>query len=118
MNLLWLLVDIAFVVFYFHLAALLIHNKSYQNPSCCKMEKDNDDIMIKLTSKNWQIWKAKMEYILYYKYFFDLVEDKKPKKMFDDDWKKQHRKTAGIIHKCLDISVFHHVAEETNANNL
>lgn len=45
---------------------------------------------------------------------FDTVEDKKPKKMPDAEWKKKHRKAIGTICKWLDISTFHHVEEETN----
>lgn len=76
--------------------------------------------MIKLTSINYSIWKPKMEDILYYKDMYDPVEkgDAKPDKVTDEDWKKLHRKAVSLIRQWVDLSVFHHVATETNAQTL
>ena len=35
--------------------------------------------------------------------------------MSDRDWEKLNRKTIGCIRQCIDVSVFHHVSQETNA---
>ena len=83
------------------------------------MEENNGSTgtMIKLTSTNYSIWKPKMEDILYYKDMYDPVEkgDTKPDKVTDEDWKKSHRKVVSLIRQWVDLSVFHHVATETNA---
>ena len=38
-----------------------------------------------------------------------------PSKMSNKDWKKLNRKTIGCIRQCIDVSVFRHVSQETNA---
>ena len=38
--------------------------------------------------------------------------------MSDRDWEKLNRKTIGCIRQCIDVSVFHHVSQETNAEAL
>jgi hypothetical protein len=78
---------------------------------------ENTGMMIKLTSTNYSIWKPKMEDILYYKDMYDPVEkgDTKPDKVTDEDWNKLHRKAVSLIRQWVDLSVFHHVATETNA---
>ena len=56
----------------------------------------------------------------YCKDLHDLIEDDsvKPSKMSDKDWEKLNRKTIGCIRQCIDVSVFHHVSQETNAEAL
>ena len=81
---------------------------------------DNAGIMCKLTASNYSIWKPKMEDILYCKDLFDLIEfgNDKPEKQTEADWKKMHRKAVGIIRQWIDNSVFHHVAQDTDAQVL
>lgn len=73
-----------------------------------------------LTAANYSIWKPRMEDILYCKDLYDPVEkgDAKPESITSEDWKKMHRKAIGTIRQWVDISVFHHVATETNAQTL
>ena len=60
---------------------------------------DSIDLMIKLIENNWQIWKLKMEDILYCKDLYDPIEgdEAKPADMSDKDWNKQNKKTVGTI---------------------
>ncbi len=81
------------------------------------MESDTGSMM-KLTASNYSIWKPMMEDHLYCKDLFDPVlgDAAKSEDMSDADWKKLDRKTLGTIRKWVDISVFHHVAQETSAH--
>ena len=76
--------------------------------------------MIKLAASNYLIWKPMMEDVLYCKDLHDLIEgdSAKPSKMSDKDQEKLNRKTIGCIRQCIDVSVFHHVSQETNAETL
>ena len=71
--------------------------------------------MVSLNGKNYMIWKAKMEDILYCKDLYSPIEGEKPEAMSEDDWKKLNRKTIGVIRQWLDDNVFHHVSKETTA---
>ena len=57
-----------------------------------------------------------IEDVLYCKDLHDPIEgdSAKPSDMFDRDWEKLNRKTIGCIRQCIDVSVFHHVSQETN----
>ena len=61
-----------------------------------------------------------MEDILYCKDMHEPIEGVagKPADMADDKWRKLHRKTVGTIRQWVDDSVFHHVSEETDAEEL
>ena len=76
--------------------------------------------MIKLTASNYSIWKPMMEDVLYCKDLHNPIEgdSAKPSEMPDKDWEKLNRKTIGCIRQCIDVSVFHHVSQETNAETL
>lgn len=76
--------------------------------------------MIKLNSSNYSIWKPKMLDILYCKDLYEPVEGDgtKPTETEEKDWKIINRKAVGLIRSWVDISQFHHVAEETNAHTL
>ena len=80
----------------------------------------NMSTMIKLSASNYSIWKPMMEDVLYYKDLHDLIEGDsvKPSKMSNKDWEKLNRKTIGCIRQCIDVSVFHHVSQKTNAEAL
>jgi gag-polypeptide of LTR copia-type len=81
---------------------------------------EGSSTMIKLTNNNWQIWKSKMEDILYCKDLYEPVkgESAKPEEMTTANWNKWNRKAVGTIRQWLDDSVYHHVASETNAHEL
>ncbi|XP_020254298.1 uncharacterized protein LOC109831383 [Asparagus officinalis] len=76
--------------------------------------------MMKLDDSNWQVWKFKMEDILYCKDLHDPIEgdEAKPEKMTDKEWEKQCRRAIGYIRMWIDVSVFHHVSGETNVKSL
>ena len=61
-----------------------------------------------------------MENILFYKDFFDPLENKgeKPEAKKDEEWRKMNRKTIGLIRQYIGHEVFHHVAQETSAYEL
>ena len=61
-----------------------------------------------------------MEDVLYCKDLHDPIEadSAKPSNMSDKDWEKLNRKTIGCFRQCIDVSVFHHVSQETNAKAL
>ena len=58
-----------------------------------------------------------MEDVLYCKDLHALIEhdSAKPSEMSDKDWEMLNRKTIGCIRQCIDVSVFHHISQETNA---
>ncbi|CAH9062481.1 unnamed protein product [Cuscuta epithymum] len=73
--------------------------------------------MIMLTATNYTLWKPRMEDFLSCKDLFDPVEMKgiNPDPAKSTEWKKINRKTIGQIRQWIDHSVFHHVAQETDA---
>ena len=76
--------------------------------------------MVKLSASNYSIWKPMMEDVLYCKDLHDPIEgdSAKPSDMSNRDWEKLNRKTIECIRQCIDISVFHHVSLEINAEAL
>ena len=76
--------------------------------------------MVKLSASNYSIWKPMMEDVLYCKDLHEPIEGDslKPSDMSDRDWEKLNRKTIGCIRQCIDVSVFHHVSQETNVEAL
>ena len=76
--------------------------------------------MVKLSTLNYSIWKLMMEDVLYCKDLHDPIkgDSAKPSDMLDRDWEKLNRKTIRCIRQCIDVSVFHHVSLETNAEAL
>lgn len=57
----------------------------------------NISIMVGLNGRNYVIWKAKMEDMLFYKDLNSPIKGGKLEKMSDDNWKKLNRKTIGVI---------------------
>lgn len=82
------------------------------------MMENNNGRMISLNGNNWQIWKAKMEDLLYSKDLYDPIDGKKPEDMSEDDWKKENQKVVACIRQWLDDVVFHHVSNEISAESL
>ncbi|KAL6187110.1 hypothetical protein ACLB2K_043225 [Fragaria x ananassa] len=74
-------------------------------------------IMVKLTSSNYSIWKPIMEDILYYKDMYEPFQNggEKPAGKSDTKWSILNKKVVARIRQWVDESVFHHVAQETNA---
>ena len=76
--------------------------------------------MIKLSATNYLIWKPRMQDLLYCKDLIDpiLFKGVMPTDMKREDWTKMNMKTIGHIRQWIDHSVFHHVAQETEAYQL
>ena len=76
--------------------------------------------MIKLTATNYSLWKSMMEDLLNCKDLYDPIEgnNAKPDDMLDADWKKLKKKTLSVIRLWVDISLYNHVAKETDLHTL
>ncbi|PKI43124.1 hypothetical protein CRG98_036503 [Punica granatum] len=76
--------------------------------------------MFKLNAINYSIWKSRMEDILFCRNLYDPSEGNsaKPKDKDDKAWEHANRKTIGLIRQWINNSIYHHVAQETNAKVL
>ena len=76
--------------------------------------------MIKLIAINYSLWKSMMEDLLNCKDLYDPIEgdNDKSSDMSDADWKKLKKKTLGVIHQWVDISLYNHVAKATDPHTL
>ena len=76
--------------------------------------------MIKLTATNYSLWKSMMEDLLNCKDLCDPItgDNAKSSDMLDIDWKKLKKKTLGAIRQWVDISLYNHVAKETDPHTL
>ena len=71
--------------------------------------------MIKLSASNYSIWNLMMEDDLYWKDLHDPIKSDSTKfsDMLNRNFEKLNRKTIGCIRQYIDVSVFHHVSQET-----
>ncbi|PKI47152.1 hypothetical protein CRG98_032466 [Punica granatum] len=76
--------------------------------------------MFKLNTTNYYIWKSWMEDLLFCRDLYDPIERDlvKPKDKDDKAWERTNQKTIGLIRQRIDNSIYHHVAQETNAKVL
>ena len=76
--------------------------------------------MIKLSASNYSIWKPMMEDVLYCKDLHDFIEvdSAMPSDMSNRDWKKLNRQTIECIRQFINVSVFHHLSQETKIQRL
>ncbi|PKI48889.1 hypothetical protein CRG98_030737 [Punica granatum] len=76
--------------------------------------------MFKFNATNYSIWKSRMEDLLFCRDLYDPIEgdSAKPKDKDDKAWERINRKTIGLIRQWIDNSIYHHVAQETNAKAL
>ena len=76
--------------------------------------------MIKFTTTNYSFWKSMMEDFLNCKDLYDHIEgdNAKPSEMPDADRKKLKKKSLGSIFQWVDISLYNHVAKETDPQTL
>ena len=76
--------------------------------------------MIKLTTTNYSLWKSMIEDLLNCKDLYDLIKEDNAKSsdMSDADWKNLKKKTLGAIRQWVDISLYNHVAKETDPHTL
>ena len=84
------------------------------------MENMTINTMVKLSASNYSISRPMMKDVLYCKDLHDPIEGDsvKSSEMSDRDWEKLNRKNIECIRQCIDVSVFHYVSQETNAENL
>ena len=84
------------------------------------MAESYSDPMIKLTTTNYLLWKSMMEDLLNCKDLYDSIEgdNAKSSDMLDANWKKLKKKTLGVIRQWVDISLYNHVAKETDPHTL
>ena len=82
--------------------------KSYSSP------------LIKLIATNYSLWKSMMEDLLNCKDSYDPIERDNAEScdMLDVEWKKLKKKTLGVICQWVDISLYNHVAKETDPHTL
>ncbi|GLU00724.1 hypothetical protein SLE2022_180700 [Rubroshorea leprosula] len=79
----------------------------------------NQSKMITLNSSNYQLWKGKMEDLLYVKEFHEPVfSEQKPDSMKDEEWRLLHRRVCGFIRQWIDDSMLNHINDETDARTL
>ena len=76
--------------------------------------------MVKSTVTNYSLWKSMIEDLLNCKDLYDPIEEYNAKSsdMSDADWKKLKKKTLGAIRQWVDISLYNHVAKETDPHTL
>ena len=76
--------------------------------------------MIKLSASNYSIWNLMMEDDLYWKDLHDPIKSDSTKfsDMLNRNFEKLNRKTIGCIRQYIDVNVFHHMSQETNAKTL
>ena len=76
--------------------------------------------MIKLTTTNYSLWKSMMEDLLNCKDLYDPIEgdNAKSSDMSYADRKKLKKKSLGVILQWMDISLYNHVAKETDPHTL
>ena len=76
--------------------------------------------MIKLIATNYSLWTSMMEDLLNCKDLYDPIEgdNAKSSDMSNADWKKLKKKTLGAIRQWVDISIYNHVAKETDPHTL
>lgn len=79
----------------------------------------NTSRMITLNGPNYDLWKSKMEDLLYVKNFHQPVfGTEKPNDKSDDDWTLLHRQVCGYIRQWVDDNVLNHIIGETHARTL
>ena len=71
--------------------------------------------MMVLNSHNYSSWKIKMEDLLIVKDLYEPIDREQiPTRVLESEWKILNRKVVATIRQCVDVSVLHHVAKDTN----
>ena len=79
----------------------------------------NTSRMVTLNDSNYNIWKAKMEDLLYVKNFRTLVfGNEKPSIISDEGWNLLHRQVCGYIRMWVDDNMLNHVIGEIDTRAL
>ncbi|KAK2416554.1 hypothetical protein QL285_038941 [Trifolium repens] len=83
------------------------------------MMETNTTRMVSLNGSNYNVWKGKMEDLLYVKGFhLPVFSSKKSDGKSDEEWTLLHRQVCGYIRQCVDDNVLNHVSSVTHARSL
>ena len=88
------------------------------NWNCRVLNMDtNSTKMVTLNGSNYQVWKRKMEDILYVNDFLHLsiFFDEKPDDKTDKEWELYNRKVCGFMRLWIKDNFLNHICEETHA---
>ncbi|CAH1425256.1 unnamed protein product [Lactuca virosa] len=79
----------------------------------------NTNRILNLNGSNYQVWRGKMEDLLYVKdYYMHVFNTEKPKDKTDAEWNILHRKVCGYIRQWVDDNFLNHISAETHARTL
>ncbi|CAH1440852.1 unnamed protein product [Lactuca virosa] len=79
----------------------------------------NTSRILNLNGSNYQVWKGKMDELLYVKdYYMHVFHTDKPEDKTDAEWNILHRKSYGFIRKWVDDNVLNQISGETHALTL
>ena len=79
----------------------------------------NTTRMMSLNGSNYNVWKGKMEDLLYVKGFhLPVFSSDKPEDKSDKKWTLLHRHVCGNIRQWVDDNVLNHVCSVTHARTL
>ncbi|CAH1420004.1 unnamed protein product [Lactuca virosa] len=79
----------------------------------------NTNRIVNLNGSNYQVWRGKMEDLLYVNdYYMPVFNTEKPEDKTDAEWNILHRKVCGYIRKWVDDDVLNHISAETHARTL
>ncbi|CAH1444283.1 unnamed protein product [Lactuca virosa] len=79
----------------------------------------NTNRIVNLNGSNYQVWRGKMEDLLYVKdYYMPVFNTEKPDDKTDAEWNILHRKVCGYIRQWVDDNVLNHISVETHARTL
>ena len=75
--------------------------------------------MVTLNVSNYQVWKRKMEDILYVNdLHLPVFSDEKPDDKTDREWELCHRKVCGFMRLWIEDNFLNHICEETHARTM
>ncbi|CAH1430673.1 unnamed protein product [Lactuca virosa] len=79
----------------------------------------NTNRIVNLNGSNYQVWRGKMEDLLYVKdYYMPVFNTEKREDKTDAEWNILHRKVCGYIRQWVDDNVLNHISVETHARTL
>lgn len=79
----------------------------------------NTSRMISLNGSNYNVWKRKMEDLLYVKGFHvPVFSTEKPERKSDEEWNLLHRQVCEYIRQWVDDNELNHVSKVSNARTL
>lgn len=84
------------------------------------MELDSSWLISLDGSSNWQIWKTRMEDLLYCNNLHAPIngESNKPENMSKEDWDLLNRRAVAYIRLWVDDSSYQYISDETSAYSL